>query len=40
MNRMDGVTRLAKDGDTRVVFLRESDEGVSLGVAEVVDLVG
>jgi hypothetical protein len=40
MNRMDGVTRLANDGDTRVVFLRESDEGVSLGVAEVVDLVG
>ncbi len=40
INRMDGVTRLANDGETRVVFLRETDEGVSLSVAEVGDLVG
>lgn len=40
MNLMDGVTRLANDGEARVVFLRETDDGVSLGVVEVVDLVG
>lgn len=39
MARMDGVTRLANDGESRVAFLRESDSGVDLGVVAVADLI-